>query len=668
MRTRATRVYISLTAAAAVAIVVGGAWVPQVPLDWAWWGVGLLLAACVLAETQAVEMTGGATVSVATIPHLAAALLLPPPLAAVVAATGLLLVQLHERAPPSKLVFNTASLAATVGLTGVAAHTFGLAGAGLGDSSLTGLIAFFVVALTYYAVNNVTLAGVVAISSGTPFGRALVRNARASAPPEVAVAVIGGLVALIWVLRPMWLPLIFFPAVIAQLTLSYISASGRKTAELAFQAEHDSLTGLANRVLLRRQIQAMLTDVTEARPLTLLMLDLNRFKDVNDTFGHHYGDRLLREAALRLTDTIGTDGTVARLGGDEFAILLPAAGAAQAEAAAARVEAALRAPLELDGYALEVSASVGLSLALSHTDNADALLRRADVAMYVAKRSGAEWAAYAPDQEHNTPDTLALIVELRRAIEQGELVLYYQPQVDLTTDRVIGVEALARWPHPRRGMVPPDEFIPLAEHTGLIRSLSNWVLLAAVVQARAWQLQGIDLPVAVNLSASNLQDSTLPDTVGALLREHGLSADCLQVEVTESAVMVDRDGAVAVLARLRALGVRVSVDDFGTGHSSLAYLKELPVDEVKIDKAFVQHLVTDPRDRAIVRAIIGLAHELGLVVVAEGVENRGTWDVLRRAGCDVIQGYFVSRPVSAADLAVWLSASRSGANSLRRVA
>jgi EAL domain-containing protein (putative c-di-GMP-specific phosphodiesterase class I) len=217
-------------------------------------------------------------------------------------------------------------------------------------------------------------------------------------------------------------------------------------------------------------------------------------------------------------------------------------------------------------------------------------------------------------------------------------------------------------------MVPPDTFIPLAEHTGLMRPLSRWVLQAAVVQARAWQLQGIDLPVAVNLSASNLQDSTLPDTVGALLREHSLSADCLQVEVTESALMVNRDGAVEVLARLRALGVRVSVDDFGTGHSSLAYLKELPIDEVKIDRAFVQHLATDPRDRAIVRAVIGLAHELGLLVVAEGVENRDTWDILRRADCDVIQGYFVSRPVSAADLAIWLSASRSDEHSLPRAA
>lgn len=265
------------------------------------------------------------------------------------------------------------------------------------------------------------------------------------------MAVIGGLVALIWVVRPVWLPLVLFPAVIAQLTLRYISVSGRQTAELAHQAMHDPLTGLANRVLLRQRIQASLVDVTEAQPLALLMLDLDRFKEVNDTFGHQYGDRLLREAARRLTDTIGTDGTVARLGGDEFAILLPAADAAQAEEAAVRVGAVLRAPVELDGYALEVSASVGVSVALTNADDADTLLRRADVAMYVAKRSGAEWAAYAPEQEHNTPDKLALIVELRQAIEHGELVLYYQPQVDVTTDQVIGVEALARLAPPTAG-------------------------------------------------------------------------------------------------------------------------------------------------------------------------------------------------------------------------
>lgn len=668
MHRRATNVYITLSVVAAMAIVVGANWVGQVPLEWSWWGVGLLLAACVFTETQAVEIAGGATVSVATIPHLAAALLLPPPMAALVAATSLVVVQLHDREQTDKLIFNSASLAATVGLTSMVAHALGLAGAGLADSSLTGLIAFFLVALTYYLVNNLSLAGVVAISSGTSFFRALLRNGRASAPPEVAVAVIGGLVALIWVVRPVWLPLVLFPAVIAQLTLRYISESGRKTAELAHQAAHDPLTGLANRVLLRRRIEASLSDVTADRPLALLMLDLDRFKDVNDTFGHHYGDRLLQEAALRLTDTIGADGTVARLGGDEFAILLPATSAAQAEEAAVRIGAALRAPLELDGYVLEVSASVGLSVAVSPLDDADILLRHADVAMYAAKRNGSDWAAYAPEQERNTPDTLALIVELRHAIEHGGLVLHYQPQIEITTHRVVGVEALARWPHPQRGLVPPDEFIPLAEHTGLIRGLSSWVLQAAVAQARVWQAAGIDLPVAVNLSASNLQDSTLPDTIGALLHEHGLSADRLQVEVTESAVMVDRDGAVAVLTRLRALGVRVAVDDFGTGHSSLAYLKELPIDEVKIDKAFVRHLANDPRDRAIVGAIVGLAHELGLSVVAEGVEDQATWDVLDRASCDIVQGYFVSRPISAVNLAVWLSAHRSGAESLLRAA
>jgi diguanylate cyclase (GGDEF)-like protein len=660
VRDRATHVYISLTAVGALLVVVGGCFVPQMALDWAWWGVGLLLASCVLTETHAVEVTGGAKVSVATIPHLVAALLLPPPLAALVAASGLLIVQLHERAPPSKLTFNVASLGATVGLTGVAAHAFGLAGSGLAESSVTALIAFFVIALTYYAVNNLSFAGVVAVSTGMPFFRTLTQNARASAPPELAVAVIGGLVAVMWVVRPVWLPLVFFPGLIAQLTLRYISTSGRQTAELAHQALHDPLTGLANRVLLRQRILSALVDVTDASPLALLMLDLDRFKEVNDTFGHHYGDRLLREAAQRLVDTIGTAGTVARLGGDEFAILLPAAGTGEAEETAAQVVSALKAPVELDGYALEVSASVGLSLALSQSDDADTLLRRADVAMYVAKRGGTEWAAYAPEQEQNTPDTLALIGELRRAIEQRELILNFQPQVDVSTERVVGVEALARWPHPRRGWVPPDQFIPLAEHTGLMRPLSRWVLQAAVIQARAWQLQGIELPVAVNLSASNLQDSMLPDNVAGLLQEHGLSANRLQVEVTESALMVDREGAAAVLGRLRALGVRVSVDDFGTGHSSLAYLKDLPVDELKIDKAFVQHLAFNPKDRAIVRAIIGLAHELGLVVVAEGVEDRATWEILRRSHCDIVQGFFLSRPISAADVTAWLSDFQSG--------
>jgi EAL domain-containing protein (putative c-di-GMP-specific phosphodiesterase class I) len=283
-------------------------------------------------------------------------------------------------------------------------------------------------------------------------------------------------------------------------------------------------------------------------------------------------------------------------------------------------------------------------------------MRRADVAMYVAKRGHTRVAVYDAKQDQHSPARLQLVGELRRAIDAGGLVLHHQPKASLRTGALVGSEALVRWEHPQRGLVPPDEFVPLAEHTGLIRPLSRWVLDAGLRQCRAWRDQGLQIPVSINLSARDLHDPQLPELVASLLERWDVVPNMLKLEITESAVMADAERAIDVLGRLRSMGVRISIDDFGTGYSSLSYLKRLPVDELKIDRSFVSHLATDDHDLAIVRSTIGLAHDLGLTVVAEGVEDLATWNVLASLGCDVVQGYFLSRPLPADELVRWLRA------------
>jgi diguanylate cyclase (GGDEF)-like protein len=439
--------------------------------------------------------------------------------------------------------------------------------------------------------------------------------------------------------------------------------TARKRAEetLRHQARHDALTDLPNRTLLHERIRATLGDLSDApRPLALLLLDLDGFKEVNDTFGHERGDTLLRQVADRLQAVTRADDTVARLGGDEFAVLLPGADAAGAARVAEAIRTALDAPLSVKGLLLRVGASVGGALAPTHGLDGDTLLRRADVAMYVAKRTRQGYALYEPTQDQHSPERLARGGALRDALEQGALTLHYQPQVDLATGRVTGVEALVRWPHPAQGLIPPDRFIPLAEQTGLIAPLTAWVLAEAIRQCRAWQRAGRLFAVSVNLSMWNLHDPTLPDRVAALLREHGLSPAWLRLELTESALMADPERALAVMARLSGLGVGLAVDDFGSGYSSLAYLKTLPVDELKIDKGFVRAMATEERDAAIVASTVALGHALGLRVVAEGIEDQATWELLVGMGCDVAQGYYMSRPLSATDLQRWVLTSSFG--------
>ena len=428
--------------------------------------------------------------------------------------------------------------------------------------------------------------------------------------------------------------------------------SARLVQRLRHEAAHDTLTGLGNWTWLRERIDA---SIARGGAVALVLMDLDRFKDVNDTLGHHNGDVLLVQLARRLSAYCGDRAAVGRLGGDEFAVVLSSGSAADTAARVARelIEVVAE-PVVLEGVQIEMAASVGIAVHPEHGVDAAALLQRADVAMYTAKATHTGVAVYQPSEDHVSARRLVLASELRRAIDTGGLVVAYQPKASLEDGAIVGAEALLRWQHPDFGFVTPDEFIPLAERTGLIVPLTTYVLDRALRQCAQWLTDGIDVGVAVNISVRNLLDTDLPDEIGALLIRHGVQPRRLTLEITESSVMADPARAVDVLERLHRIGIRLSVDDFGTGYSSLTYLKRLPVDEVKIDKSFVLTMATDAGDAAIVRSIIDLGGSLGLSVVAEGVEDTAAWERLAELGCDLIQGYALCRPGAGADVTRWL--------------
>ena len=431
-----------------------------------------------------------------------------------------------------------------------------------------------------------------------------------------------------------------------------IAERERRIAELAYA---DPLTGLPNRTLFNDRIaQAVSAAERGCGQLAVLTLDLDRFKHVNDTLGHHMGDLLLREVADRLHHSLQrrTD-TVARLGGDEFAVLLPTEGVEGAKLVARKVVEVLSEPLTIEGHLVDVGASTGIAAYPEHGADADTLMRHADVAMYSAKRAGTGFEVYDARHDQSTPGRLSLLGELRHAVEHDELALVYQPKIGLTARSVNAAEALLRWNHPERGCLLPESFVLFAEQTGYIKAVTHWVLNSVFRQCADWRSSGLDLRVSVNISARDLHNPDFPRALAELAAAHKVPPELVSLEVTESAVMQDPAHALAILERLHDMGVRLAIDDFGTGYSSLAYLKRLPVHELKIDKSFVIGLAHDPDDAAIVRATIDLAHHMGLTVTAEGVEDPRVLEALRRFGCDHAQGIYISPPLPSAELARW---------------
>jgi diguanylate cyclase (GGDEF)-like protein len=430
----------------------------------------------------------------------------------------------------------------------------------------------------------------------------------------------------------------------------------RSLAATRREAATDDLTALPNRRALLRHIDgAVASAAAERDGVALLLVDLDEFKKLNDTLGHHAGDRLLQLIGPRLVPVLRDGDLLARLGGDEFGVLLDApCTEADALRVADLIGEALRAPFDIDGLHLRIAASIGIALYPSHSRDGRQLLRHADVAMYQAKQARSGHELYARERDTHSRDSLTLASELPTAIAAGQLEVHFQPQADAVSGDILAMEALVRWQHPERGMLPPVAFVPLAEQAGLMRDLTRAVMAQALTACRGWRDAGHDVHVAVNVSFTDLLDARFPAEVAAALDEHGLAPDALTIEVTESAIMSDSGRVGDVLARLGALGVAISLDDFGTGYSSLIHLRNLPVREVKIDRSFVARMLVDPTDEAIVRSTIQLAHNLGMRAVAEGVEDTATWAALADLGCGTIQGYGLSRPLPAAAAGAFL--------------
>ncbi|EGX54529.1 membrane-associated phosphodiesterase, partial [Streptomyces zinciresistens K42] len=471
----------------------------------------------------------------------------------------------------------------------------------------------------------------------------------------VAVALLGiaPLVCVVAVAKPLLLPLFAIPLIALDSTLWIARARAEEQLR-------DPLTGLPNRQWLLERIWTALDDAERIGARSALMLiDLDRFRSVNDTLGHLAGDRLLLQIADRLRLALPRGAEAARLGGDEFAVLLPVADSTTSATRVARgLVTALSSPLDLDGLTLVLEASAGVAVFPDHAPDAEGLLRRADVAMYQAKRDRTGVEVYESKRDSNTPDRLGLLGDLRRALDAGEVELHYQPKVRFD-GQVAGLEALVRWVHPERGKVPPDEFIAIAESSGLMPHLTEYVLDTALGQVARWRSQGLFVPVAVNVSPRDVHTPGFAGSVAARLARHGVPAGALQLEITEHVLLEDPQRAADTLAGLTGHGVKMSLDDFGTGYSSLVHLRRLPVSELKIDRSFVARLAVDTEDAEIVRCTVDLAHSLGLLVVAEGVEDDETWERLRDMGCDAVQGWLVAAAMPPEETTAWLRARGS---------
>jgi diguanylate cyclase (GGDEF)-like protein len=614
----------------------------------------LLLLILAFGERQPIEIAHGDLetdeVSVSSTFGMVLLMLAPLGLAVAAQATAVLVDELRRGKPAYKVAFNVSQYT----LTFTAAR---LVFAALSDRGflfdatpfrVSDLVPALAGGVAFLLVNNGLLVIVMALADKRLRVLPILSDARLlvtsglmlSLAPVVAAAISFST----WLIPLMLLPIVA------------VHRAAGVSIERERQALHDTLTGLPNRAMLALRMQRALSRAGRAAgPVAVMIVDLDHFKEINDTLGHHVGDELIKAVGDRLRGAIREDDTVARLGGDEFAVLAPGADRDEIVTIAERVGGALEEPFTVQGVRLDVQASIGIALSPEHGDAGDTLLQRADVALYTAKARRGCYAIYEPEDDDHTPERLALLGDLRQGIEAGELVVHYQPTCDSRTGHIVGVEALARWQHPKHGLLQPDDFIPTAENTGLIEPLTMAVLNQALADSRRWRDAGIRLDLAVNLSVRHLTNLDLPGQVADALARNGIPAHTLTLEVTESTIMADPTRAVTVLAMLRAQGISLAIDDFGTGYSSLSFLRRLDFDELKIDRSFVARMHVDEHDAVIVRSTIELGHNLGLRVVAEGVESEDIWRQLLPLGCDVVQGFHIARPMPAAELEAWLA-------------
>jgi diguanylate cyclase (GGDEF)-like protein len=509
--------------------------------------------------------------------------------------------------------------------------------------------ALIIAGSTYFVCNSAIVGMIIALATRSSVWSGITGMITREASSDVVLLALSPIVVVAAERSLVLLPVLLLPVLA-------VYRSALLSAEKEHQAMHDALTDLPNRLQFSAVIERRFENArSKSTRGAVLLIDLDRFKEVNDTLGHQTGDALLCLIGPRIQPVLPEGGVIARLGGDEFAVMLPDIGADGALQIGEAIVAALETPFQLEGFNLEVQASIGIALFPEHGTAADVLIKQADIAMYVAKGRNSGIEIYDAEKDQNSRRRLSLLSELRTALVNGDVVLFYQPKRDLSTGVVTSVEALVRWNHPLFGLIPPAEFVPFAEHTGLIGPLTNFVLRTAVAQGRAWLDAGIDTAVAVNLSARSLHDGAISDEIAQLLVEFSLPASKLQLEITESSIMADPARARRVLEQLDSMGMHLSIDDFGTGYSSLSYLQDLPVREVKIDMSFVTHVLENPRDKVIVRSTIDLARHLGLRSTAEGIESAEAQEWLRSAGCDEGQGFHIAPPMPANEATIWLT-------------
>ncbi|GAA3425135.1 putative bifunctional diguanylate cyclase/phosphodiesterase [Streptosporangium sandarakinum] len=655
--------YLTAVITVGFAILAGAQWwlgpaemlvLARSPMFW------MLTVLVVLGELRPVLLSSSTSVG-GTYPStmfiFAALLHYGMPVAVLIQAIGIVVNAAVTRRAWHRVMFNIAQTTLACAAAGAVLEVLGHPPVTAGGRTPEGsvLLAIALAGLAYFTVRGLLVSGAVALHER----RSVRRVVRAAIGHQslVYAGLIGLAPPIVVVMNhsPALVPLF-----VAPMAAVYFTAT--LSLRRDHQAMHDGLTGLPNRKLLVLRTEEALAEARQGERVGLFLLDLDRFKEVNDTLGHPVGDRLLQIVAHRLTHSVRPGDVVARLGGDEFAVLLPSVrDAVAAREVAARLRVALTEPVRLEGMTFDLDASVGIALYPDHAPDFELLMQRSDVAMYLAKEGRTGVETYVAEKDRNSPDRLNLLGDLRRAIDRSELRLYYQPKLDLAVGEVRGVEALLRWRHPERGMISPREFVPMAEQSYLMRHLTQYVVDAALEQAAHWWHAGLHEQISVNVSARDLLDSALPDRLEAGLAYHRLPPKAIQLEVTERVLMTDQSYTADAVRALVALGVPLALDDFGTGYSSLVRLQRLPVSEVKIDSSFVRRIGQSADDERIVRSIVDLVRSLGLRSVAEGVESAEVADRLTGMGCDLAQGRLFAGPMPAAEATAWLHEHRGRA-------
>jgi len=654
------RAYVGVLAAGALAVLVA-VWIHfgVAPMAGRWIEFWVLVGVLCFAEMKPITVvrSDGVDEIVASTTFAFAILISFGPVPALLSqALASVAADFRERKPAIKVVFNVSQYWLAWGGAAWAFTSIDRAPLAFTAQSLTVRwnIAVAAGGLMYFLINNVLVGVAMALSASEPIGRTVHSTIVSEWSSDFVLLALTPIVAIVTRHSMVELPVLLLP-------ILAVYRSATISAEKEHLALHDSLTDLPNRFSFASTLNRRIEQTAAKSKAAVMLIDLDRFKEVNDTLGHQAGDDLLRLIGPRIKEVLPVGGTVARLGGDEFAVLLSElTDDHEALDIARRIGKQLDVPFHLEGFNIEVEASIGIAIYPSDGANGDTLMKRADVAMYVAKTQRTTVERYDPQLDHHSTRRLAMVGDLRSAINDGDIVVYYQPKLDLVTGDVREVEALVRWVHPRLGVVTPSEFVPLAEHTGLIRPLTSHVLKEVVQQAAEWRVNALTLAVAVNLSARSLHDGTILQEVLAVLNEHRLPPSLLRIEITESSIMADPLRARKVLEQLNDMGIRLSIDDFGTGYSSLSYLRELPVSEIKIDRSFVTNVLENEGDQVIVRSTIDLARNLGLTSVAEGVESAAALRWLSAAGCNQAQGYHIARPMTAAALTEWMRAPQIG--------